>query len=80
MPGDHLTCKIKLNFPLPVATGLRFALREGGKTIAAGVISNVLPDDPEDDKKGVDAKKAGKPPAGGSSGKPAAGGAKSATG
>jgi len=46
MPGDNLTAKLVLNFPLPVTTGLRFALREGGKTIAAGVISKILPDDP----------------------------------
>lgn len=49
MPGDSVTAKLKLNFPLPVNNGLRFALREGGKTIAAGVITNVLPDEPGED-------------------------------
>ncbi len=46
--GDNVSAKLKLNFPLPVEEGLRFALREGGKTIAAGVISKVLPEDKED--------------------------------
>lgn len=55
MPGDSIIAKLKLNFPLPVAIGQRFALREGGKTIAAGVVSKILPDDVDDDKK----KKAG---------------------
>lgn len=36
---------MKLSFPLPVEKGLRFALREGGKTIAAGVVSEILPED-----------------------------------
>jgi len=45
MPGDNLIVKIRLTFPLSVQQGLRFALREGGKTVAAGVISKVLPDD-----------------------------------
>lgn len=48
MPGDNLQCKLVLNFPLPVSPGLRFALREGGRTIAAGVISKILPDDPSE--------------------------------
>lgn len=49
MPGDNVNAKLKLNFPLPVENGLRFALREGGKTIAAGVVSKVLPDEAGDD-------------------------------
>jgi GTPases - translation elongation factors len=36
---------------------LRFALREGGKTVAAGVITNILPDEPAEGAK-EDAKKA----------------------
>lgn len=56
MPGDNLTIKLNLQFPLPIATGQRFALREGGRTIAAGVVSKVLQeeapkDTPKDDKK-----------------------------
>jgi translation elongation factor EF-Tu-like GTPase len=34
MPGDNLTVKLNLAFPLPISLGQRFAIREGGKTIA----------------------------------------------
>jgi elongation factor Tu len=47
MPGDNLNVGMKLNFPLPILKGQRFALREGGKTVAAGVITKLLED--EDD-------------------------------
>ena len=50
MPGDNLTCQLKLNVPLPIVQGQRFALREGGKTVAAGVITKLLVD-PESDIK-----------------------------
>lgn len=50
MPGDNLTSKMKLNYPLPIIPGLRFALREGGKTVAAGVITKLLEDTEEDIK------------------------------
>ncbi len=50
MPGDNLSCEFKLNVPLPIETGNRFALREGGKTVAAGVITEVIPDTEEDIK------------------------------
>eukprot|EP01017_Pseudomicrothorax_dubius_P047540 TRINITY_DN855_c0_g1_i2.p1 TRINITY_DN855_c0_g1~~TRINITY_DN855_c0_g1_i2.p1 ORF type:complete len:437 (+),score=175.76 TRINITY_DN855_c0_g1_i2:66-1376(+) len=49
MPGDNLEVKMRLQFPLPIEKGLRFALREGDKTVAAGVITKILPDDKEDD-------------------------------
>jgi elongation factor Tu len=42
MPGDSLThMKIKLIYPVAMEEGLRFAIREGGKTVGAGVISKV---------------------------------------
>lgn len=44
-PGDNLAVRIKLHFPLTISKGSRFALREGGKTIAAGVVTETLPDD-----------------------------------
>lgn len=44
MPGDNLTTHMKLNYPLPILKGQRFALREGGKTVAAGVITELLED------------------------------------
>lgn len=47
-PGDNLKIIMKTEFPMPLKIGERFALREGGKTIAAGVISEILPDTPED--------------------------------
>jgi len=50
MPGDNFECHMKLNYPLPLQEKLRFALREGGKTVAAGVITKVL-EDPESDIK-----------------------------
>ena len=48
MPGDNLTCRIKLDKSLPIEEGTRFALREGGKTVAAGVVVEVVPDPKED--------------------------------
>ena len=42
MPGDNTTVTIELILPVPMATGLRFALREGGKTVGAGVVAQVL--------------------------------------
>lgn len=50
MPGDNFAGKMKLNYPLPIIPGLRFALREGGKTVAAGVITKLLEDTEEDIK------------------------------
>lgn len=41
LPGDSILCKLTLHFPLPLITGIRFALREGGRTIAAGVITEI---------------------------------------
>ena len=43
-PGDNLTIRAKLNFPLTIIKGSRFALREGGKTIAAGIVTDILPE------------------------------------
>lgn len=47
-PGDNVKITMKTEFPMAIKVGERFALREGGKTIAAGVISEILPDTPED--------------------------------
>lgn len=43
LPGDNISLECKLAYPISVYEGQRFALREGGKTVAAGVISKVLP-------------------------------------
>ena len=48
--GDNLKITMKLEFPMPIKVGERFAFREGGKTVAAGVISEILPDTEEDFK------------------------------
>ena len=42
MPGDNVTCTLELITPTAMEPGLRFALREGGKTVGAGVVSKVL--------------------------------------
>lgn len=48
MPGDNLTVSMKLHNPLPIVIGQRFALREGGRTVAAGVVTKLNEDTPED--------------------------------
>ena len=42
MPGDNATLNIELISPLAITEGLRFALREGGKTVGAGVVSKIV--------------------------------------
>lgn len=42
MPGDNATMTIQLFTAVPMAEGLRFALREGGKTVGAGVVAKVI--------------------------------------
>jgi len=42
LPGDNLTFKMRLSVPMPMGPGQRFALREGGKTVAAGIVSKFL--------------------------------------
>ncbi len=42
MPGDNAVLGIELLYPLAMAEGLRFALREGGKTVGAGVVAKVI--------------------------------------
>jgi len=43
MPGDSLNHMfIKTIYPVPMEQGLRFAIREGGRTVGAGVITKVI--------------------------------------
>jgi len=42
MPGDNIKMAIKLIYPVALEEGLRFAIREGGKTVGAGVISKII--------------------------------------
>ena len=41
MPGDNATFKIKLQKPIALEEGLRFAVREGGRTVASGVVTKI---------------------------------------
>jgi elongation factor Tu len=42
MPGDTVTFKVKLLQPIAMEQGLRFAIREGGRTVGAGVVTKVV--------------------------------------
>jgi elongation factor Tu len=42
MPGDNLKFKVELIAPIAMDEGLRFAIREGGRTVGAGVVSKIL--------------------------------------
>ena len=42
MPGDNATFKIKLQKPIALEEGLRFAVREGGRTVASGVVTKIV--------------------------------------
>jgi len=42
MPGDNVSLTIKLITPIAMEKGLRFAIREGGRTVGAGTISDIL--------------------------------------
>ena len=42
MPGDNIAFKVELIQPVAVEEGLRFAIREGGRTVGAGVVSKII--------------------------------------
>ncbi|MBI5447715.1 MAG: elongation factor Tu, partial [Gammaproteobacteria bacterium] len=42
MPGDNIKMTIKLISPIAMEEGLRFAIREGGRTVGAGVVTKVI--------------------------------------
>ncbi len=42
MPGDNVTLQVKLQKKIAIEKGLKFAIREGGKTIAAGIVTEIL--------------------------------------
>ncbi len=42
MPGDNVTITVKLINPIAMEEGLRFAIREGGKTVGAGVVAKIV--------------------------------------
>ena len=42
MPGDNINMKVELIAPIAMEEGLRFAIREGGRTVGAGVVAKVI--------------------------------------
>nr|5W75_A Chain A, Elongation factor Tu [Thermotoga neapolitana DSM 4359]5W75_B Chain B, Elongation factor Tu [Thermotoga neapolitana DSM 4359]5W75_C Chain C, Elongation factor Tu [Thermotoga neapolitana DSM 4359]5W75_D Chain D, Elongation factor Tu [Thermotoga neapolitana DSM 4359] len=42
MPGDHVEMEIELIYPVAIEKGQRFAIREGGRTVGAGVVTEVI--------------------------------------
>ena len=42
MPGDNVALEIELITPVAMEKGLRFAIREGGRTVGAGTISEII--------------------------------------
>ena len=44
MPGDNIKMEIKLITPIAIEKGLRFAIREGGRTVGSGVVSEIIED------------------------------------
>jgi elongation factor Tu len=42
MPGDNVKMTVELHTPVAVEDGLRFAIREGGRTVGAGAVTKIL--------------------------------------
>jgi len=42
MPGDNIRMSVQLITPIAMEEGLRFAIREGGRTVGAGVVTKVI--------------------------------------
>jgi elongation factor Tu len=42
MPGDNVTITVTLIYPVAINVGLRFAIREGGRTVGAGAVTQIL--------------------------------------
>jgi elongation factor Tu len=42
MPGDNIQMEIELITPIAMDEGLRFAIREGGRTVGAGVVTKII--------------------------------------
>jgi elongation factor Tu len=41
MPGDNVKMEVELITPIAIEKGLRFAIREGGRTVGSGVVSEI---------------------------------------
>jgi len=42
MPGDNVNLDVELITPIAMDVGLRFAIREGGRTVGAGVVTKII--------------------------------------
>jgi elongation factor Tu len=42
MPGDNIEMGVELMVPVAIEQGLRFAIREGGRTVGAGVVTSIV--------------------------------------
>ena len=42
MPGDNVQLTVDTMFPIAMQEGMRFAMREGGRTVGAGVVARIL--------------------------------------
>jgi elongation factor Tu len=42
MPGDNVKVEVELQKPIAMDDGVRFAIREGGKTVGSGVVTKIL--------------------------------------
>ncbi|MDX2234825.1 MAG: elongation factor Tu, partial [Hyphomonadaceae bacterium] len=42
MPGDNIKIQVELITPIAMDQGLRFAIREGGRTVGAGVVAKII--------------------------------------
>ena len=42
MPGDHIDMEVELITEIAMDEGLRFAIREGGRTVASGVVASIV--------------------------------------
>ena len=51
MPGDNIQMEVHLIQPIAMDEGLRFAIREGGKTVGAGVVTKILAEASKKDDK-----------------------------
>ncbi|MDX2145616.1 MAG: elongation factor Tu, partial [Rhodospirillaceae bacterium] len=42
MPGDNISMQVNLIAPIAMDEGLRFAIREGGRTVGSGVVAKIV--------------------------------------
>jgi elongation factor Tu len=42
MPGDNITMEVEMIAPIAMDKGVRFAIREGGRTVGSGVVTEIV--------------------------------------